>query len=933
VEIFWDENIKALGKKEDELYQRVLGYIPVDVGDIIPTQTVLSLRFRCPGKKHAYAYSPNDPIRGIQDWLPILKNESNLNKTICVFIGMGLGYSQLMAFRQRKDIFRMIILEPCLDLFCLAMKYVDLRPLLTSDKVYILAGDIDWHGFNGIINDRKFETDFLLSDYPPLFDWNPALYSGTKNKASAFATRALSAFGTLTHFGDQLFKNRMSNLTLFRESNPVDVLKGAFKGLPVVIISAGPSLGQSMDQLKKIIGKAVLIAADSAVAPLLANGIIPDIVTTLDFRDLNSEKLSPDIIKSASFSLVAGIVSSTLTSKRLPLKHLFYSFQENDTQDWLLKILKVNHQMPAVTSVALLSLSFAQMIEADPIVLVGYDFALTSMTDDHVNGAVFSYGWQQLTSNFINVRDIGGSSVNTLPHLLEFKQGFETLMKGHHRNYINATVAGAHIDGTMVQTLDAVMAKYCDKEISVDAIIDANFQAVIHSDVLSFITTAQKELVTAQKIINQVRKIIALNEKIISFLKTKKNALKNIRQFQELPSKIQSCKQKLQKLRSGLTFFMPMEEMAAEKILKAREVRELERPKNFIEEFDKESRVTKLEMAGHQHGLEVFIHSVGDLVSYLKNEDRILSRIEKKKYCEKELLALADFYLNAMDSIKAQKIIEKCMVEFPDSGQAILRMGKSYATLLDFDTAFKIWEDAESRYPGLGNDIKKTRKILTEYWLQRGNKEPSIRENCIRRVLTLWNTTAFCQELKETQWPVCHGIIAQQIVNKQIHQAESFLQLWQPVQDSTPEWYYLMAKVVSEKDEKEKALSIVESALKKQPENSEWMAFSARLLMETDQFDQGIERLETAVQLDPTQATLWEELGDTLFDFKDYTTAASAYEKCFTALPDKVDVLRKFGDCYFYTDQFEAAKLVYQSVLEKDSQNEAARANLLKIKA
>ncbi len=878
MKLFWDENIKALEKKEGDLYQRVLGYIPVDVGDIVSTQTVPTLGFRCPGKKYAYAYSPNDPIRGIQDWLPILKNESNLNKTICVFIGMGLGYSQLIALTQRKDIFRMIILEPCMDLFCLAMKYVDLRPLLTSDKVYILAGDIDWHGFNGIINDRKFETDFLLSEYPPLFDWKPDLYTEIKDQASVFATRALSAFGTLTHFGDQLFKNRMSNLTLFRESNSVDVLKGAFKGLPAVIISAGPSLGQSMAQLKKIAGRAVLIAADSAVAPLLANGIIPDIVTTLDFRDLNSEKLSPDIIQSAGFSLVAGITSSTLSSKRLPLKNLFFSFQKNDTQDWLLKALNVKHKMPPVNSVALLSLGFAQMIEADPIVLVGYDFALTSTTVDHAEGAVFSHNGHKMISSFITVPGIGGKEVNTLSHFLEFKQGFEGLMRNHDRNYINATAAGAHIEGTIVQCLDSVIEQYLDEQISVDTIIENCVQAITHSDVIGFINAAQKELTTAGKILTQVRKIITLNKRLTSFLKDKKSSLGNVGQLPQLPFKIQSSKLKLQKLRAGLKLFMPMEEMAAKKLLKAKRFHELEIPKTFIEQLDKESRVTALEMDGHQHGLEVFIKFVGDLVSYLKKEDHSLTRIEKKKYNKKELLDLADLYLNAKDSVKAQKIIKKCMKDYPDSGQAMVRMGESQANLLDFHTAFNIWKDAENRYPDLAKDIFEKRKIMAEYWVQRGKKESVILKNCLIRASTLWDTKAFCMGLKET-------------------------------------------------------LSMIEIALENQPSNPVLIAFSARLLLETDHFDQGIGLLEKAVALDPGQAVLWEELGDTLFGLKDFVSAGGAYEKCFTALPDKVDTLRKFGDCYFFTAQFEAATMVYQSVLEKDNQNEAARVNLSKIKA
>ncbi len=933
MKVFWDKNMEALGKKNARLHQQVVGHIPEDVGDLIPTPTVPNLRFRHPGEKHTCAYDPDDPVGVIQDRLPILKNKTNLNKTICVFIGMGLGYSQLIALNHRKDIFRMIILEPCLDLFCLALKYVDIEPLLNSDKVYILAGSIDWDAFNGIINDRKFETDFLISDYPPLFDWKPDLYTNVKNKASASASRALSAFGTLTHFGDQLFKNRMSNLTLFRESNPVDVLKGAFKGKPAVIVSAGPSLGKSIKQLKKIVGRVVLIAADSAVAPLLAKGITPDFVTTLDFRNLNSEKLSPDIIQSVGFSLVAGIVSSALTAKRLQLKNFFFSFQENDTQSWLLKALNVKHQMPQVNSVALLSLSFAQMIKADPIVLVGYDFALTSTTEDHVKGAVLSYNWHQQRSRFITIPGIDGGDVQTIRPLLEFKQNFELLMKHHHRNYINSTLEGAHIEGTIVQNLDSVIEQYLDKQISVDHIIDDHVQTGTHLDVFVFIKAAQKEVVTAGKILNQVRKIITLNKKIKSFLKNKNKSLKNIRQLSDLPPKIQSCKQKLQKLRAGLKLFMPMEEMAAEKLLKAKEINELEISKNFIQQLDKESRVTELEMEGHQHGLAVFIQSVGDLVSYLKKEDHLLSRIKNNKYSKKDLFALADLYLNAMDSVKAQKIIERCMAEYPDSGQTMLRMGESLANLLDFNNASKVWKDAENRYPDLEKAILEKRKIIAEYWAHRGKERPSLIECFLVRSLKLWNGKEFYMKLKEILWDATTPwTIKRQLEDRQITRAQGLLLLWQPIRDCTPEWYYLMAMVLSEKDEKEKALSMVGKALEKHPDHPEWLALSARLLMETDQFDQGVISLEKAVQLDPAQAVLWEELGDTLFEFKDYTTAAAAFEKCFTALPDKVDALRKFGDCYLYTQQLEAAETVYLAVLAKDNQNKAARENLAKIK-
>ncbi len=930
---FWNENIEALRKKDRLLHQKVANYTMEDIGEVIPTKALPTLRFKYPGEKNPYAYNSWDPIKEIQEKLAILKNEKNLNTTICVFIGLGLGYRQLVALNDRKDIFRMIVIEPSLDVFHLALKYVDLGPLFKSDKVFLMAGDINWETFDTIINNKDFSTSFLISDHSPLFDWNPELYNHAKSTASTLITRSIAAFNTLGKFGIQIFKNRISNLTLLREAQSVDVLKGVFKDKPVVIVSGGPSLNKSMKYLKKIVGKCLLIAVDSAVAPLLQNKITPDIVTTLDYRNLNSEKLSPDVMESKDFSIVAAIISSSLSAKRLPLKNLFFSFQENDTQDWILNALKVKHQMPPVGTVALLSLCLAQMVEADPIILVGYDFALTSVEDDHVKGAVFSHGWHQQNSKFITVLGIDKKPVNTLPFLLEFKQNFELLInKQNDRNYINATASGADIVGTRVQNLGSVIEQYITTNISVDNLIDEQTRLDGHPKVISFITAAQKELSAAKKILEQVRKIINLNGKILSFLKKKKGNQGDINHFSQLPSKIKASKQKLIKLRVKFKLFMAIEEVAAEKVLEANRIQEIEITKNFIEQLDKESRVIELEMQGHQSGLETFIKSIGDLVSFLKKEDQILSKIEKNEYNEHDLIGLGDLYLNFMEAHKARNILERCIKEYPNSSRAIFHMGEAQAQLLDFDSAFRYWQDAQNKSSELNNDIIKKRKDLAEYWSQRGKEEPAIREKCLSRALRLFNEKEFCQSLKDNHWPACHGIIKRQIDNKQISQAELFLKLWQPIQDSTPVWYYLMARVHFQKEDKVKALALIEKALESHPNNPEWNAFLARLLLETDQFDQGIARLEKAVQLDSAQAVLWEELGDSLFEARDFTTAAIAYEKCFVALPDMVDVLRKFGDCYFFTQQFEVAKNAYLKVLEQDSDNEFARTNLAKIK-
>lgn len=142
---------------------------------------------------------------------------------------------------------------------------------------------------------------------------------------------------------------------------------------------------------------------------------------------------------------------------------------------------------------------------------------------------------------------------------------------------------------------------------------------------------------------------------------------------------------------------------------------------------------------------------------------------------------------------------------------------------------------------------------------------------------------------------------------------------------------YLKAKILDKKNEKEKALVNITSALSKIPDNPGWINLKARLLMETNQFDQGIQLLKRAVELDPQQASLWEEIGDTFYNATNYESAAVAYDNCFAALPDRLNVLNKFGNCCLELKQFGMAGKAYRMVLVKDSNNKKAKEGLGKI--
>ena len=940
-----EENLASLKSSNPKLHKQVIDHTPVEIGTILPTPTGPTLRFHKPGEKFNFLCDENDVLGAVQQNFPMLKKEESLNKTVCILTGMGLGYRPLAALEMRSDMYRMMVVEPSLDIFCTALTYIDLRPLFSSGKVTFFVGDIDWQEFGETLISAPISVNIFFSNYMVQFDWNKTLYTEAVNKARAYATKAISAKGVFDKCGEQLFRNRIRNMALFREARNVDVLKGAFRGKPAILVSAGPSLDQSMAQLKKAMGRCVIIAVDSAAVPLLNNGIIPDFVTTLDFRDHNSDKLSPHLIKDAPFSLVAVISSSVPTARRLSLNHLFYCFQDNDTQQWMIDALKVQHQMKPAGTVASLSLSFAQMIDADPIIMVGHDFALISDNADHVKGTVFNHNWHQ-GKNLINVKGVDGNMVKTQDFLLEFKQTFEQIMTQQPCKYINATAAGAHIEGTIVQNFEDVLKNDLMQNINVETIIVSALKKRPGVSLSKFLKTAQYQLQEAKKRLKQVNSILSTNEKIVHFLdKQSVSSSKKITSFAKLPKQVRTHKQNILKARNRLKPFLPIEEVAAKMINEARVVQEIEKANTYFEMITKEAKVIALEMGGYRKGLTVFNEEVGNLVFFLQQEDQFLSDLNSDlPFPANNALALAELYLREMCPVKAINILElifsKGEKASMDADKSKIFMAIARAQLLNFESAEKWWGTSIAEdNSAIRKELAAQRRKLGAYWIKRltESKIPRYLEWALRSC----QEKEFVLKAKQATWEMTIKWLSQWLeTDNNIDLAEKILELWAPICNQTPEWHYWRARCMVKRDDKIAAARYLEKHLlgpnhsqhSNESSYPEWLAFLARLLMETDQFDYGIQKLTQAVSLDPNQAALWEELGDTFFEHEDFASAAVAYEKCFIALPEKVHVLKKFGDCYLKQGFIEAAETAYQTVLQKDPANESAQSALKELK-
>lgn len=183
--------------------------------------------------------------------------------------------------------------------------------------------------------------------------------------------------------GYQPFENFVKNVRRIPSSFYANALKGTFQNVPALICGAGPSLQQSIDCLRTLEKKALLIAGGSTLAALSAQGILPHFGMAVDpnleeYRRMKnsfafevpllySTRVHPDIFQTCNgpFGYMRsgiGGVPEVWMEEELGLK-----------DDPLIG----NFLSPETISVTGICIAWAQFLGCNPILLNGIDLAYT----------------------------------------------------------------------------------------------------------------------------------------------------------------------------------------------------------------------------------------------------------------------------------------------------------------------------------------------------------------------------------------------------------------------------------------------------------------------------------------------------------------------------------------------------------------------------
>ncbi len=175
--------------------------------------------------------------------------------------------------------------------------------------------------------------------------------------------------------------NAFRNYPITSKSFGIRFLAEAAHGVPAFVVGIGPSLDESIKELKQAKGRSLIISTDAALRALLANGIEPDLVISYDCKD-DQNRLWQGVTQPIPALFNSCAHPNSIQSWPGPI--LFYN-QYHGADELCSRILPDVlpnlGQIPSGGTVGTMAALAAHAMGCDPICAVGMDFCFKQVGD------------------------------------------------------------------------------------------------------------------------------------------------------------------------------------------------------------------------------------------------------------------------------------------------------------------------------------------------------------------------------------------------------------------------------------------------------------------------------------------------------------------------------------------------------------------------
>lgn len=400
-----------------------------------------------------------------------------------------------------------------------------------EDKVLFFAGDISLPETMTHFNQSVVRVMFAYTIMKPIIKETEDLEYirlATEMLRRVNEYRNNFEFMLGNDIGDTLYglRNRLLNMPAYVNNMGYTEFKSVagevYKGKPAVLVASGPSLDKNVHLLKDYQDKALILSCDGSLSTLLKQGIVPDVVGSVErvyrtynvfYENRTDHAFEKDIVFSGPAVVRPEMVDIFKDHKMISV------FKNHEAYGgWLDEITMYKKgRLWSGTSVAHFLYSFAEGLGCDPIILIGQDLAYSNMGLSHA-GDVEIVESVELEHVETWVKDYDGKDIPSTNIWKMFLLTLEDMIRQSTSKAIDATEGGAYIEGSEIMTLKEALERHCLTELPRVSKYVAEYEkdeAYLSQVKLHSLKKIEHFIGTGEKLLKKIRKGVELNKKAL----------------------------------------------------------------------------------------------------------------------------------------------------------------------------------------------------------------------------------------------------------------------------------------------------------------------------------------------------------------------------------------------------------------------------------
>ena len=446
--------------------------IRVDTEKAIEGETIFRVSYN---GKVLYLNGKYNPSYAGRDWIDSIKTIEDFATVIIIGIHDSLHIRNIL--KEVKTTTNILIYEPSIEVFLKTVEEIDISFLFKEDvPIGIIVDGINEKEqslffCNMISYDNMTKLKVYISgNYEKIFSNKVRNFVSDLKK---YIIDIQKNWNTVVRYTNVNARNVFNNCKYMYDGYSVKSLMQLLPpDVPTIVVSAGPSLNKNINDLKLAVGKANIVATDTAMKPLLNAGIIPDFFVVVD-------GLKPgDLFKHKDISRVPMVTMNAISIEPMKLhqgKKFYYRSDSTMETEILFRALKKDRESVDMSvlasggSVATSAYSLGILMGSKTIILVGQDLAMTG-NRTHADGT-FKDKMDEIdtkSDEYFEIESVDGGKVLTRMDFKLYLDWFEQQIKEQSWiRVIDATEGGAKIHGSEIMTLKEAIEKNCKKKFNV----------------------------------------------------------------------------------------------------------------------------------------------------------------------------------------------------------------------------------------------------------------------------------------------------------------------------------------------------------------------------------------------------------------------------------------------------------------------------------